>query len=193
MTAGFVRFILTATLAIGQSLRWCNSITSRWSAGNCSKALVFARSPKVHETSQRGPATPDHILRTKRLPMLGRDVERYAASYREYFTHDITIMAHEFNPGGLVPSKGLQMAHAERVFQEAGTFPIHIVRGNAGVADQAFYRQLAAYVPRFRASGPYSAKVLSGSSPKSISEGTEVCMRNAISYCLMRVSISGSP
>src|SRR4051812_25168129 len=35
--------------------------------------------------------------------------ERYN-TYREYFTHDITIMAHEFNPGGLVPSKGLQMA-----------------------------------------------------------------------------------
>ena len=28
------------------------------------------------DLSQRGPATPDHILRTKRLPMLGRDVPR---------------------------------------------------------------------------------------------------------------------
>ena len=35
--------------------------------------------------SQRGPITPDHIIRTKRVPMLGCDVEKYAAAYRGYF------------------------------------------------------------------------------------------------------------
>jgi rhamnose utilization protein RhaD (predicted bifunctional aldolase and dehydrogenase)/NAD(P)-dependent dehydrogenase (short-subunit alcohol dehydrogenase family) len=49
------------------------------------KSVAFARASNVREISQRGPATPDHILRTKRLPLLGRDVEQYAASYREYF------------------------------------------------------------------------------------------------------------
>jgi hypothetical protein len=71
--------------------------------------------------------------------------ERYNV-HREYLVHEITMMAHEFNPGGLVPSKGLQIAHAERVFQEAGTFPVHIARSPAGVKDDAFYRQLIAYV-----------------------------------------------
>lgn len=71
--------------------------------------------------------------------------ERYNL-YREYLTHDITMMAHEFDPGGLVPSKGLQMSHAERVFQEAGTFPVHIARSNSGTPDLAFYRQLSAYI-----------------------------------------------
>src|SRR5256714_5491248 len=52
------------------------------------KALAFARANNVAEISQRGPATPDHILRTKRLPLLGRDVEQYAASYREYFARN---------------------------------------------------------------------------------------------------------
>jgi rhamnose utilization protein RhaD (predicted bifunctional aldolase and dehydrogenase)/NAD(P)-dependent dehydrogenase (short-subunit alcohol dehydrogenase family) len=52
------------------------------------KALDFARSTQLSEISQRGPATPDHILRTKRLPMLRRDVEQYAASYREYFARN---------------------------------------------------------------------------------------------------------
>ncbi len=47
--------------------------------------MAFARSPKVSDVSQRGPITPDHILRTKRLPMLGRDVEQYATAYCEYF------------------------------------------------------------------------------------------------------------
>jgi rhamnose utilization protein RhaD (predicted bifunctional aldolase and dehydrogenase)/NAD(P)-dependent dehydrogenase (short-subunit alcohol dehydrogenase family) len=50
------------------------------------QTLAFARSPKVREISQQGPATPDHILRTKRLPMLGRDVPAYADAYREYFS-----------------------------------------------------------------------------------------------------------
>lgn len=70
--------------------------------------------------------------------------ERYSV-YREFLTHDITLMAQEFNPGGLVPSKGLQVSHAERVFQQAGTFPVHVARGKGGV-DASFYRQLGAYV-----------------------------------------------
>jgi len=49
------------------------------------RALAFARAANARQVSQRGPATPDHILRTKRLPLLGRDVNAYAASYREYF------------------------------------------------------------------------------------------------------------
>lgn len=64
--------------------------------------------------------------------------------YREFLTHDITLMAQEFNPGGLVPSRGLNVSHAERIFQEAGTFPVLIARGN--IDDLSFYRQLHAYV-----------------------------------------------
>src|SRR5256714_2578787 len=52
------------------------------------KALAFARATNAAEISQRGPATPDHILRTKRLPLLGRDVNGYAKSYREYFARN---------------------------------------------------------------------------------------------------------
>jgi len=53
-----------------------------------SKYLAFARDENVRAISQRGPATPDHILRTKRLPTLGRDVAAYARSYREYFARN---------------------------------------------------------------------------------------------------------
>jgi rhamnose utilization protein RhaD (predicted bifunctional aldolase and dehydrogenase)/NAD(P)-dependent dehydrogenase (short-subunit alcohol dehydrogenase family) len=49
------------------------------------RSLAFARRPDLPEISQQGPATPDHVIRTKRLPMLGRDVEGYAAAYRRYF------------------------------------------------------------------------------------------------------------
>ncbi len=48
----------------------------------------FARHPDVATISQQGPATPDHVLRTKRVPLVGRDVPAYAAAYRQYFeTH----------------------------------------------------------------------------------------------------------
>jgi rhamnose utilization protein RhaD (predicted bifunctional aldolase and dehydrogenase)/NAD(P)-dependent dehydrogenase (short-subunit alcohol dehydrogenase family) len=49
------------------------------------EALMFATRPDVQEISQRGPATPDHVIRTKRVPLIGRDVTGYASAYREYF------------------------------------------------------------------------------------------------------------
>jgi rhamnose utilization protein RhaD (predicted bifunctional aldolase and dehydrogenase)/NAD(P)-dependent dehydrogenase (short-subunit alcohol dehydrogenase family) len=47
--------------------------------------LAFARHPQVSTITQRGPATPDHVIRTKRTPMLGTDLDRYAAEYKRYF------------------------------------------------------------------------------------------------------------
>ena len=49
------------------------------------RSAAFARRADVAALSQQGPATPDHVIRTKRLPMLGRDVAGYAAAYRDYF------------------------------------------------------------------------------------------------------------
>lgn len=49
------------------------------------RSMAFARRPDAGAISQQGPATPDHVIRTKRLPLLGRDVEAYAAAYRRYF------------------------------------------------------------------------------------------------------------
>jgi rhamnose utilization protein RhaD (predicted bifunctional aldolase and dehydrogenase)/NAD(P)-dependent dehydrogenase (short-subunit alcohol dehydrogenase family) len=48
----------------------------------------FAQRKDLSAISQQGPATPDHVIRTKRLPMLGRDMAAYAAAYKNYFdTH----------------------------------------------------------------------------------------------------------
>ena len=49
------------------------------------EALAFARRADVATLSQQGPVTPDHIIRTKRVPMLGTDVGAYARAYRSYF------------------------------------------------------------------------------------------------------------
>lgn len=52
------------------------------------KCLGFARRSDVSVISQQGPATPDHVIRTKRVPLIGRDVEAFVADYERYFeTH----------------------------------------------------------------------------------------------------------
>ncbi len=49
------------------------------------KYLAFAQNKEVARISQQGPATPDHVIRTKLVPMLGRDVAAYAKTYGAYF------------------------------------------------------------------------------------------------------------
>jgi NAD(P)-dependent dehydrogenase (short-subunit alcohol dehydrogenase family) len=49
------------------------------------QALAFAQHKDVASFATRGPATPDHVLRTKRAPMIGRDLESYSNSYKKYF------------------------------------------------------------------------------------------------------------
>jgi rhamnose utilization protein RhaD (predicted bifunctional aldolase and dehydrogenase)/NAD(P)-dependent dehydrogenase (short-subunit alcohol dehydrogenase family) len=49
------------------------------------RTLGFAQHPQAATITQRGPATPDHVIRTKPKPMIGRDLERYVADYRRYF------------------------------------------------------------------------------------------------------------
>jgi hypothetical protein len=69
--------------------------------------------------------------------------ERYGL-YAERLTHEVMRMAYEFDPGGLVPSLGLTVLHAERVFAAAGTYPV-LVLPLAGDRE-AFYRNLLGYV-----------------------------------------------
>jgi len=49
------------------------------------RSLAFCRRDDLAVVSQQGPATPDHSIRTKNLPMLGRDPAAYAEAYRRYF------------------------------------------------------------------------------------------------------------
>ncbi len=58
-------------------------------------AAVFASLPNVAEIATRGPLTPDHVIRTKPVPMMlgddpSSDVAAYAARYRDYFERNAT-------------------------------------------------------------------------------------------------------
>lgn len=69
--------------------------------------------------------------------------ERFS-KHREFLVHDITLLAHPFDPGGLVPANGLAMNEAERVFHAAGTYPLVVTKDE--LDPKFFYRQLLAYV-----------------------------------------------
>lgn len=45
----------------------------------------FIGRPDLSSISQRGPLTPDHVIRTKRIPLIGRDVASYTSAYAEYY------------------------------------------------------------------------------------------------------------
>ena len=47
-------------------------------------AARLVRRPDLATVTQVGPATPDHVLRTKRIPLVGRDVPGYARDYQAY-------------------------------------------------------------------------------------------------------------
>jgi rhamnose utilization protein RhaD (predicted bifunctional aldolase and dehydrogenase)/NAD(P)-dependent dehydrogenase (short-subunit alcohol dehydrogenase family) len=49
------------------------------------RSLGFVSRRDCPVISQQGPATPDHVIRTKRVPLLGRDLKAYQAAYASYF------------------------------------------------------------------------------------------------------------
>ncbi len=57
------------------------------------QGLGFARLADVAMLAGQGPLTPDHIIRTKRVPMIGRDVHAYAEAYTRYFETHASLVA----------------------------------------------------------------------------------------------------
>jgi rhamnose utilization protein RhaD (predicted bifunctional aldolase and dehydrogenase)/NAD(P)-dependent dehydrogenase (short-subunit alcohol dehydrogenase family) len=49
------------------------------------RTAAFVARADLAAVATRGPATPDHVIRTKRVPMIGADLRSYAADYRAYF------------------------------------------------------------------------------------------------------------
>ncbi|GIG56240.1 short-chain dehydrogenase [Longispora fulva] len=46
---------------------------------------AFVEHPELAALAGRGPLTPDHVIRTKRVPLVGRDLDGYTRDYRAYF------------------------------------------------------------------------------------------------------------
>ncbi len=49
------------------------------------ESWAFSNRDDLEKIAGQGPATPDHVIWTKTVPMFGRDVEAYADRYRAYY------------------------------------------------------------------------------------------------------------
>ncbi len=49
------------------------------------QCVSFVRRNDVRALTQQGPVTPDHVIRTKRTPLYGRDVSAFVADYQQSF------------------------------------------------------------------------------------------------------------
>jgi rhamnose utilization protein RhaD (predicted bifunctional aldolase and dehydrogenase)/NAD(P)-dependent dehydrogenase (short-subunit alcohol dehydrogenase family) len=49
------------------------------------RVAAFVGRDDCADIASRGPMTPDHVIRTKRVPLVGTDVSGYASAYRAYF------------------------------------------------------------------------------------------------------------
>ena len=61
---------------------------------NSHQGLSFSNREDLKKIATRGPLTPDHVIRTKRIPMIGRQVDKYKEEYISYF-NDNEINAKE--------------------------------------------------------------------------------------------------
>ena len=52
------------------------------------KVMSFVSRPDLATLSTRGPLTPDHVIRTKRIPLVGPDVSSFVEDYRQYFENN---------------------------------------------------------------------------------------------------------
>ncbi|HEX6903367.1 MAG TPA: bifunctional aldolase/short-chain dehydrogenase [Thermoanaerobaculia bacterium] len=94
------------------------------------RSLAFARREDVSRVSQQGPATPDHVIRTKRVPMVGRDVEGYAAAYRAWFA--------EHAPGAASPKSMLDPAPRVILDPELGLVTAGRTAKDAAIAAEIY-------------------------------------------------------
>jgi len=88
-------------------------------------SLAFARRPDVATISQQGPATPDHVIRTKRLPMLGRNIRAYVEAYSQYFN--------ELAPTATEPKTMLDPAPRVIIDHEIGVATVGRSAGDAAI------------------------------------------------------------
>lgn len=112
------------------------------------QSLSFARRDNMPKIAQQGPATPDHVIRTKRLPMIGRDVAAYADTYTNYFRQ------HEAQ--GTQPLQMLDPAPRVILDSEFGLCTLGRTAKEAGIAED-IYRHTMEIILRSTALGEYQA------------------------------------
>ena len=113
-----------------------------------SKSLVFAQREDIAQISQQGPATPDHVIRTKRLPMLGQDVDSYVKNYQAYFA--------KHSPSAREPKTMLDPAPRIIIDPQLGICAVGLGANEAAIAAD-IYDHTIDIIERSTALGGYQA------------------------------------
>jgi rhamnose utilization protein RhaD (predicted bifunctional aldolase and dehydrogenase)/NAD(P)-dependent dehydrogenase (short-subunit alcohol dehydrogenase family) len=111
------------------------------------QAWAFVQQPELQRRVQ-GPLTPDHVIRTKRVPMIGTDVDAYAADYQRYFDTHVSQVTQ--------PVKMLDPAPRIALVPEWGMITIG-ENANALVIAEDIYRHTMQVITQSEAMGGYQA------------------------------------
>ncbi|MEN9938739.1 MAG: hypothetical protein RLZZ387_5318 [Chloroflexota bacterium] len=112
------------------------------------QAMALARHPDVDTLATQGCATPDHVIRTKRVPLVGRDVAGYAEEYRAYFAQHAALSAQ--------PLAMLDPAPRVALDAELGLLTVGRTAQDAAVVED-IYRHTIDIILRAAALGGYEA------------------------------------
>ena len=104
----------------------------------CPEVARFVRRPDLASLATRGPLTPDHIIRTKRTPMVGRDIDRYADDYRSYYQRNL----------GRARGETTMLDPAPRLVldPEIGMLAIGATASAAGIASDIYHHTITTLV-----------------------------------------------
>jgi rhamnose utilization protein RhaD (predicted bifunctional aldolase and dehydrogenase)/NAD(P)-dependent dehydrogenase (short-subunit alcohol dehydrogenase family) len=90
------------------------------------RVAAFVQRDDYADLATRGPMTPDHVIRTKRVPMVDRDVAAYATAYRREFDR--------LSPRGKVPLQMLDPAPRVVLDRELGCVSVGRSARDAAIA-----------------------------------------------------------
>ena len=94
----------------------------------------FVSRPDLSSVATRGPLTPDHIIRTKRVPMVGRDVAAYADQYRSYYQRNLHRARGE--------TRMLDPAPRIVLDPEIGMLAVGATASDAGIASDIYHHTM---------------------------------------------------
>jgi rhamnose utilization protein RhaD (predicted bifunctional aldolase and dehydrogenase)/NAD(P)-dependent dehydrogenase (short-subunit alcohol dehydrogenase family) len=109
----------------------------------------FAARADLAQIATQGPATPDHVIRTKRIPQIGRDVAAYAEAYRAYFEQYRHTQANQ-------QLKILDQAPRIVIDHELGVLAVARTAREVLIAEE-IYQHTAEIILRAEALGGYQA------------------------------------
>lgn len=112
------------------------------------RTAAFLARDDLGTLTQQGPLTPDHVIRTKRVPMLGRDVDGYVRDYRDYFAR--------YESRGRVPLTMLDPAPRVVLDRELGLLTVGRRAKDADIAHD-IYRHSMDVLERGHLLGGYRA------------------------------------